>query len=100
MFSIPPPPLHDTNDFECCIVTVVPGQIKDAAISRNYLPYHVYGDTWVASECFTAETERKIEGSYYENDSPEYIIAEIGKQEDGYISDDGNQEDELVMDDY
>jgi hypothetical protein len=99
MISIPTPPLlHDTNDFECCIVTIVPGQVKDAAIRRNHLPYHAHCDTWVASEGFTAETERNIEVSYYYNDSPDYIIAEIGKQEDGYISEDGNQEDKLMMD--
>ena len=73
MFSTPPPPMPASEDpdrpYESGYAyTIVPGQIKNAALKRfsgQGGPYHVYGDTWVAGFGFTCEEEKEKEESYY-----------------------------------
>lgn len=79
MFEVPPPPMFTPSGET--IYTIVPGQIRAAAIRRNISPCHVYGDTWVASPGFTVEEEKDIEKSYYYED-------------DGMSNEDVNEEDE------
>lgn len=98
IFSIPPPLLHENGGLDH-VVTIVPGQIKNAAMRRNHLPCLVIGDTWVASQGFTAETERKIEKSYYYHINPRVNEDVEDEDEDDYISEDWNEDYVYNVDD-